>query len=181
MNAFEILGVPETLLLDEDFLNAAYRNVGKKNHPDQSEGGNQFNLLNEAMQILLSPSKRLKHWLELQKLAGNVRGVVDGDLLNWFGKIGHVLQQVDALLRRYELFQSLLGKAMLEVEIHDCRNNVEVMIGEVESLITEKCEVFLEIQLRNISPEKSWICVRDLTFLEKWRAQLRDRYSQLFV
>ena len=75
MNAFEVLGVEERLVFREEELREAFREAGKRLHPDAGGGEGDFAALKEAMAILSGPSRRLSHWLSLRGVAVVMRSV----------------------------------------------------------------------------------------------------------
>ena len=179
-NAFDILGIDPDLTIPDEALRAAFREAGKTAHPDAGGGDDEFARLREAFEIVSSPSRRLKHWLELRGFTAETRGVVDAALMDLFGRIGEVTQAAESLIRKRDETKSALGLAMLERETHVCREAVEKAIAQVEDAIRRECAVFPEIQTAD-SPdlEASTKTVRNLAFLEKWRAGLRSVFSRL--
>lgn len=178
-DAFASLDLPRTLVLKEEDIRSAYRTVGKREHPD--DGGNEeaFAQMSQAYQILLSPARRLRHWLELQGVRGDSRGVIDGALLEDFGRVGQCLQETDQLLSQHETCHSQLAKALLQPKIQQQRESIDGLQAHLEILTQEKTSAFLQID--KLDHEQAWTLVRDLTFLEKWQQQLRDRYGKCFV
>lgn len=179
-NAFEILGIERTLTLSDDALRAAFREAGKSAHPDAGGGDAEFARLREAFEILGSPSKRLKHWLELRGFTVETRGVVDTALMDLFGRVGEITQRAEALIRKRSETKSALGLAMLEGETQVCRESVETALRMVEDAIEEACSVFPAIEASETPDlEAATKTVRNLAFLEKWRAGLRSVFSRL--
>lgn len=181
MNAYAILGIPERLVLSEDEIRSAFREAGKRVHPDAGGGEGEFAVLKEAQSLLSSPSKRLRHWLELRGSDIETRGAIGGELMELFSEVGAVNQRADALARKREAAQSALAKALLEAETQVCREEVETMIGKVDQAIDGECGEFpkWEMAYSPESRELMQLAVRNLTFLEKWRAGLRAGYSRL--
>ena len=180
MNAYFLLGLTETLELSESALSAAFRQAGRMHHPDEGGSEKDFSELGEAYKILRSPSKRLKHWLELREIHGEARGVVDGALLDWFGVVGQTLQEIDEVLRKKDKVQSHLARALLENEVLHCREKIDSLQASLETLMSEKTDHFTTMENGQITNEEAWILVRDLAFIEKWQAQLRERYGKCF-
>src|SRR5688500_14192139 len=100
MDAFELLGLPRRLEISENELRAAFREAGKRVHPDAGGSEAEVAKLQEAFLTLASPSRRLKHWLALTGQAGDDRGAIAPELMELFGKVGDVLQRADALVRK---------------------------------------------------------------------------------
>lgn len=179
-SAFETLGINPCLTIPEEVLRTAFREAGRSAHPDAGGGDDEFARLREAFEMLSSPSERLKHWLELRGFTVETRGVVDTVLMDLFGQIGEVTQAAGSLIRKRDETKSALGLAMLECETHVCREAVEKAIALVETAISRECDVFPEIE-NAVSPdlESATKTVRNLAFLEKWRASLRSVFSRL--
>jgi len=179
MDAFELLGLPRKLEFSENELRAAFREAGKRVHPDAGGSEAEFAKLQEAFLTLTSPSRRLKHWLALTGRAGDDRGAISPGLMELFGKVGDVLQRADALARKRDEAKSALARALLEGETHVCREAVETMIDQVETAITGESSFFPQIEAGETPPEHAGQIVRNLAFLEKWRANLRGRFARL--
>ena len=175
-----MLGITPRLVISEEELRAAFREAGKTAHPDAGGGDEDFSRLCQAMDTLTSPSRRLRHWLELRGIEVDSRGVVDAALMDLFGTVGEATQRAESLIRKREETKSALGLAMLERETHLCREAVEEAIATVEAAILTECETFAGIEVSELldlhAVSKS---VRNLTFLEKWKAGLRSVFSRL--
>lgn len=179
MNAFDQLRLPLDLAFDASQLREAYRAISKEMQLQQSDESTQATLT-AAYQMLLSPAMRLRHWLELKGHAGNVRGEMDGDLLVWFAEVANLLQAADDILRRREECQTLLAKAMLETRMHQIRMQIEQCQQQLQQYLEQKMQKFPAIVSGDCSAEAAWVCVRDLSFIEKWQQQLRERYGKFF-
>jgi curved DNA-binding protein CbpA len=179
-NAFEILGIPARLVIDAEALGTAFREVGKTTHPDAGGDDNEFAALRGALEIVASPSKRLKHWLEIMGAPVELRGSVDPLLMDLFSEIGAVTQRAEALIRKRDESKSALGLALLERETQTCREAVEKTIQLVDASIGRECSIFPTIE-NSTAPdiEVASRTVRNLSFLEKWRAGMRGVFSRL--
>ena len=175
MDAFALLRLPRDLSFDEARLREAYRAVSKDTlgEAEQAE-------VTIAYQMLRSPSTRLRHWLESEGLTGSVRGTIGDELLDWFGGVGATLQASDDLLRRREQCQTALAKAMMESELHAGRIRIEEWQARLQEALKRKMQHFPAIVAGEMSVEDAWTCVRDLSFIEKWQDQLRERYGKFF-
>ncbi len=177
-DAFQILGLEPGLVISDKALHAAYREVSKRLHPDAGGGEGEFTALREAFAVLSSPSRRLRHWLELRGTPGELRGTIDSALMDLFSEVGGVTQQAEMLVRKRDEAKSALVRAMLETETQLCREAVEQAISVLERAMERECSVFPELETSpNI--EVASRVVRNLTFLEKWRAGLRACFSRL--
>ncbi len=179
-NAFQLLGLIPGLVYSDEHLRDAFREAGKRAHPDAGGGEGEFASLREAFALVSSPSRRLRLWLELRGMPGEARGSVDPPLMEVFSEVGAVTQQAEAVIRRREEARSALVRAMLESETQHCRESVEKAIARVEWMIAAGCAVFPDLET-SVSPDvvvASQIA-RNLAFLERWRSGLRACYSRL--
>jgi hypothetical protein len=179
-DAFEILGISPGLVFSEDALREAFREAGKQMHPDAGGKDGEFAALREAFAMVSSPSRRLKHWLELHGTPGEVRGSIDHSLMELFSVVGAVTQRAETVIRKREEAKSSLVRAMLEGETQDCREAVEQAISRVETRITHECSVFPELEVAEVvDADHVSEIARNLAFLEKWRTGLRACFSRL--
>lgn len=175
MDAFSLLQWPRKLSFDEASLREAYRAASKQATEEAEQSA-----LTTAYHILRSPASRLRHWLELQDMQGETRGAIDGELVDWFGQIGFVIQESDALLLRRDQCQSALAKAMMEKDIQAGRVRIEEWQMRLQYWLSRKMAVFATIEAGHVSSADAWTCARDLAFIEKWQQQLRERYGKFF-
>ena len=179
-NAFEILGLEPRLTVDEEALRSAFRESGKCMHPDAGGEEDEFSKLREAFEIIASPSKRLKHWLDLRGTPAETRGTVDPPLMDLFSEVGKVTQRAEIVIRKREDAKSALGLALLEHESHICREAVEKAIGLMDAAMANECATFFEMEnAAQVDLEGASKTARNLAFLEKWRAGLRSVFSRL--
>lgn len=180
MNAFEILGIEPQLVIDAETLRDAFREAGRSAHPDAGGEEQAFAALNAAFEILSSPSRRLRHWLELRGISVETRGTVAPEIMDLFSQVGETTQRAEALVRRRDEAKSALGRALLERETQACREDVERSIALVETAIGRECGVFAAYQNAAIPDlAAASASVRNLAFLEKWRAGLRGVFTRL--
>lgn len=179
-DAFQTLGLEPCLVISDEAVSDAYREVGKRIHPDAGGGEGEFAALREALTLILSPSRRLRHWLEQKGIPCEVRGSIDSALMDLFAKVGAVTQQAEEVIRKRDEAKSLLVRALLEGETQVCREAVERAITEVESAITHDSSYFREIETGDLSDAVSVAKIaRSLAFLEKWRTGLRSCFARL--
>ena len=180
VGAFEILGMSSGLVFSDDAVREAFREAGKQVHPDAGGKDGEFAALREAFAMVLSPSRRLKHWLELRGTPGEVRGSIDHSLMELFSAVGAVTQRAETVIRKREEAKSSLVRAMLEGETQVCREAVELAISRVETRITHECSVFPELEVAAVvDVAQASEIARNLAFLEKWRTGLRGCFSRL--
>lgn len=181
IDAFALLDLQRSLTLEEKQLREAYRIACKNRADDFRKSESDDTTLSEAYRLLQSPSRRLRHWLELSDISGEPRGVVDGELLDWFTAVGGTIQLADTVLRKYEQCQSQLAKAMMAAEMQEGQKRVEQQQGALAELTRQKTAIFPLLEAGEFDHEYAWICVRNLAFIEKWQQQLRERYGRFFV
>lgn len=180
MNAFEILGIEPRLVIDSETLRDAFREAGRSAHPDAGGEEQAFAALNAAFEMLSSPSRRLRHWLELRGMAVESRGTVSPEIMDLFTQVGETSQRAESLVRRRDEAKSALGRALLERETQACREDVERSIALVEAAIERECAVFPAYQnSAAMDLAAASASVRNLAFLEKWRTGLRGVFARL--
>ena len=180
MNAFEMLGIEPRLELSDEAVRDAFREAGKLAHPDAGGAEESFAKLREAFGIVSSPSRRLRHWLELRGITAEARGTVDAEIMDLFTHVGQTSQRAEALIRKRDQTQSALGRALLERETQGCREEVERAIMRVKHAISRQCASFPDYE-NATSPDHAALSTtfRNLAFLEKWRTTLRGVFSRL--
>ena len=179
-NAFDRLGIQPRLAISEETLREAFRAAGKQAHPDAGGGDGEFTALNEAFALLVSPSRRLQHWLEWRGLPAETRGTIDTGLMDLFSEVGAATQRAETLIRKRDEAKSSLVRAMLEGETQVCREELETAMAKVESWIARECEIFPELETsESPDPVVASKAARNLVFLEKWRTGLRSCFGRL--
>lgn len=179
MNAFAVLGLSQELCLSDQLIRETFRDAGKRVHPDAGGTDGEFAVLKDATAILSSPSRRLGHWMALRGMTVNSRGMIAPGLMDLFAKIGTVSQRADALIRKREAAQSALGRALLEPELQQSLQDVEGMISEVEEILSSECQIFEQWMIDPPTSEAGSEKMRNLAFLEKWKASLRSLYAKM--
>ncbi|MGC4015479.1 MAG: hypothetical protein QM755_13325 [Luteolibacter sp.] len=179
MDAFETLGIPRALVIPEEEVRAAFREAGKRVHPDAGGSEMEFAAAQQAFATLMSPSKRLKHWLTLRGESGDDRGSISPELMDLFGQVGAAMQQADGVVRKRGEARSALVLAMLEGETQACREAIEVAISKVDAAIGAEVSVFPAIESGAVTASQAAQHVRNLAFMEKWRANLQERFARL--
>ena len=176
---FQILGLEPVLVIDEDCLRDRFRELGRGIHPDGGGSEAEFTALKQALEELLSPSKRLKSWLLSRGVHAELRGSLDPGMMELFSQISPLTQHAEALIRRRQESRSALGLAMLEAETQRCREAIEGALQTIEAAIKRQCEVFPDWQAAGQASGDAPGVVRNLAFLEKWQAALRSLFSRL--
>jgi hypothetical protein len=177
MDAFAQLGLPRTLALEPESLEAAYAEASRRAHPDAGGSREAFETLARARGHLESPRARLLHWLELEGKPGELRGPIAPELLDEFTALGEVFQDTDRLIRERGAATSALGKALLEGRTQAARERLEGLQQRIEGRMAAAEARFPEVER---GERDGWELARELGFLEKWRAEIRARFGQLW-
>ncbi len=167
-------------MISEDVLRAAWREAGKRAHPDAGGSDAGFAELRDAFARLSSPAQRLRHWLDLRSTPADIRGSIGSGLMDLFSEVGAVSNRAEEIIRQRDSAKSSLVRAMLEGETQLCREAVEVAIASVEAEIEREMEafpVYQTVELPDVDAASK--TARNLAFLEKWRAGLRGCYARL--
>ncbi len=173
INYFHLLSQPENAHLDLDALTESYTALASEHHPDKGGDELKFNEINTAYQTLKSPSQRLKHLMELAEINYDKRGTVSNHLMNTFMSTGETLQKADTFIKKKQAATSALAKALLEPQTIDIQESISQQIDNIEQQQQQTLA-------NTTSPDHYEISSRDLAFLEKWQAQLKQRYASLF-
>ena len=177
MDAFEVLGLERGLAVDEESLAKAFREAGRARHPDHGGSVESFEEAEQAHRLLKDPASRLKHWLELKGVDGDLRGSIGSDLMSLFMELGERLQRADALIREREHSSSALAKAMLEGRTQEIRDELEEALAKLEALLAERIQQFSGVESGQVD---GWELARELAFLSKWQGQARERFGCLW-
>jgi len=182
-NHFNALDLPEQAALEEEQIKEAFQALAATAHPDQGGDEATFKALNTAYQTLLNPTTRLRHLLETHDVSFDARGQVDSALMDQFMPVGDLIQRTDAHLRDLETAASALSKALLTPKTMELQEAIEKQINSLDTLQSSQFESLANYSGENIQDcaDAAGTTARNLAFLDKWKAQLRERYAQLFV
>jgi DnaJ-domain-containing protein 1 len=176
MNPFETFSLEPSLSLDLDSLKALYQDLAASNHPDSGGDKAAFEKINQDYAVLKSPSKRLGAYMEAKEIEHDSRGAVSNDLMDLFMQVGSLVQNADAFIRKKSAATSILAKALLEGESMEMQEQLSELIATIE----EKQETITESFSGALENTELPQLARNLAFLEKWQAQLQQRYGALF-
>ena len=111
--------------------------------------------------------------MELEGIHYDKRGTVSDHLMDLFMSTAQILQDTDTFLRKKSATTSALGLALIEGESQQLQEDIGKQIDSIETEKSATLEKATETEnLSNVA--------RDLAFLEKWQAQLKERYARLF-
>ena len=179
-NYFKLLDIEPEVNIDLEKLSDKHKKLAAKYHPDSQDNDGddtQYKLVNTAFKTLKSPAKRLMHLMEISNISYDKRGTVSDHLLDHFMSTAQLLQDADAFLRKKSTTTSALALALLEGESQLIQEQLGKQIETIEIEQTRSLQLTTEAEQNNKSLENS---ARDLAFLEKWQAQLKERYASLF-
>jgi curved DNA-binding protein CbpA len=179
---FAVLGIERRPAVSEAALQEAYYKKSKTLHPDQA-GGGDFSLVNAAFQVVSNPAARIQHLLKIEfGTSGDKQiGAEVGEL---FATMVNALQRADQELDAISEQSSPVLRAFAFKRLNSVRNGLEELEGqiakresELRSQITSVDRIWFQDRGRCQKP-LAQIAV-DLTFVQKWLAQVRERKTRL--
>jgi curved DNA-binding protein CbpA len=181
-DCFAVLGIERRPVVPEAVLEGAYREKSKSLHPDRIEGGD-FSSINAAFQIVSNPAARIQHLLRLEFGEEGERQI-GADLGALFGTVVKVLRRADEELDSISGQGSALLRAFglqrlepLREALDDAIKQIATKESELHSRIAAVDQIWLQDRSQCQKP-LAQIAV-DLTFVQKWLAQLRNRKIRL--
>lgn len=183
---FSKLGLPVSLLLPRDEVDAAWRELSLSHHPDVRQDTSETGVveINEARDRLVSPSGRLAEWLRVRtgKKAGGT-ALVAGGLLALFSAIGDLLQRADGIISKAESCQTSLGRAMLAKELVAMQMEIQERLGELgretDSILSRFPD--FEKQAEEGVFSEAEHALAELRFLDKWEKECQRRLLTLIA
>ena len=179
---FAVLGIERRPAVSESVVQGAYYQKSKSLHPDQA-GGGDFASVNAAFQTLSNPAARIQHLLNLEFGEAGDRqiGAELGDL---FGTTVDVLGQADEELESLSNQTSPLLRAFafqrltsLRKSLDDAERRIAAREVDLHSRIADINQIWVQNRVQCQKP-LAQIAV-DLTFVQKWLAQVRERKIRL--
>jgi curved DNA-binding protein CbpA len=195
-DAFALLNLTRCAVLPAEEARAAFQKAGAVLHPDhadesrRAESAADFAALTEALAILSSTPRRLRHLLELlaPEAAANCAGaVMDDAMLELFAGTGAAVQQAQQILQRRQAAGSALAKAMLAADEMKAQEAVEAALARIEA---ERAALGLTLEEidRRLADGDTAAAASVLPaaaaragFLEKWHQQLRAAFASFFA
>ena len=124
----------------------------------------------------MSPARRLKEWMLAKGIEADARGQIGEGLMDLFQKVVGIGNGAEAAIKLGAGAQSSLAKAMAEVKLMAERERVKALLAEIAEEIEGKIAQFPGIEAGDVDPGT---VMRDLVFLEKWRAAMKSVYGRL--
>jgi curved DNA-binding protein CbpA len=176
MDAFAELGLPRSPLVDEEELARRFDDLSRSRHPDAGGDPAAFARLGEARRVLLSPSLRLRHLLDLEFPGTRIDGALSTSLMDLFATLGPTLQAATEFAHRKEAATTALARAVLASEEMRQRETLE----SAARTLADRLEALLQATPawdNTAPPLADW--AREAAFLEKWQSQVRHLLSRL--
>jgi DnaJ-domain-containing protein 1 len=191
---FALLGQPRQPWLDEDALKAAFHEKSSILHPDRfhnaedaarAEAGRIYAELNSAYQCLREPKDRLAHLIELEsgRKPGGIQSV-PAEAMELFAQVGQLCRETDAFLAESAKATSPMLKVRQFERGLEWTDKIQALM---RSLNEQREELHAKLRSMNNSwkgevaaslPALGDIHSR-LSYLNRWMAQLQERFTQL--
>lgn len=179
---FAVLRVPARPWLDPDTLRDVYVRLSGALH---RQAGSQDELvaLNRAFQVLNNPATRVEHLLSLTGAEPGAREIapVMGE---FFGRVASRLQEADRLLSEILVQSSALARALrmqgaqaLQVELDHLVHDLAAHEAECLETLRELDQAWQD-HPADAREALAQVAV-DLTFLQKWQGQIRERLLRM--
>ena len=192
---FALLGQPRQPWLDEDALKTAFHDTSFSLHPDRfhtaddaarAEAGRIYAELNSAYQCLREPKDRLAHLIELEsgRKPGGIQSV-PAEAMELFAKVGQLCRETDVfLVERAKATSPMLKVRQFERGL-EWTDKIQMLM---KSLNEQREELHAKLRSMN----ESWVggsmaallpvlgeIHSRLSYLNRWMAQLQERFTQL--
>lgn len=188
LDYFSLLSLPPRAALDDEALQQGYLEATKVAHPDQAGGDSALAAdLNTAFETLQAPEKRLRHLIDQHSGGTPWRTVpLDASTMTIFEKLGPLLQQATALLKRKQAASSALSKALLAPQEMQLRESLEDLAQLIETRRGELDATLPAYDERIAAGDATvWtdlqIAQSKFAYLSKWQAQIREALLGLML
>jgi DnaJ-domain-containing protein 1 len=190
-----LLNEPRRPWLDADTLKEKFLALSSQSHPDRAHSLSDIEKeqaharsteLNAAYSCLREPRDRLRHLLELEmgSLPKQIQEI-PGDAMNLFMEVGQLCRQADAFLAE----KNRATSPLLKVQAFERGEVWAEKLRALQDRITARRNTFLE-ELKQIDSiwsndhrgeliprvEKIY---QQLSYLDRWLAQIQERITQL--
>ena len=200
---FALLGQPRQPWLDEDALKAVFHEQSSTLHPDRfhnaddaarAEAGRAYAELNSAYQCLREPKDRLAHLIELEsgRKPGGIQSV-PAEAMELFAQVGQLCRETDAFLaERAQATSPMLKVRQFERGL-EWTDKIQSLLSALQERREDLCEKLRSLNaLWGAAPspddprratELPLPALEDifsrLSYLNRWMAQLQERFTQL--
>lgn len=178
---FANLALPRRPWLGPEEIKVAFHRLAAERHPD-SPGGDaeSFAATNAAWQILRAPASRLRHLLELEFSALDLASTqLPPSLADAFMDMAALLRALEDFRRRKAAASGALAGALLANDRGKLESRIRDALARIEAIIARALDEVRTIdaswpQRDDTTAERLSALQRELTFAEKWSAQLRE-------
>jgi hypothetical protein len=180
---FAALQLPTRPWLHPDEVKDAYVRQSERAY-HRADAESERATLNQAFRVLKEPSTRLDHLLALTGGDKRPPRQVSGEVSRLFGQTAHQLQAADQFLAQLSGQSSVLLRALQLQEAPSLRTNLETLastLSAAEEAHLNEVKRLDEVwgQAPALAREPLAQLAFELTFLEKWQGQLRERLLRL--
>jgi len=180
VNHFQTLELEDAIDLDVVQLKTNYQKLAKLHHPDHSGDDITFKAINRSYNLLLNVDERISHFLELRNHVVSGRGEISAEVTDLFMPISDLLQKIEMHKKAYIESQSALQKALLAPQTMELQESLENLMESVETIDQSKATHAFNTSCEDTTQyQKLETLSRDLAFLRKWKAQLKQAYGSL--
>ena len=182
-DAYALLGLPRTLVGDEESVRAAHRAAVLACSQGAMPGSAAS--LNEARDVLLDPARRVKHWLGLCGWNRWQAVPLSEEFMEFFSRLGPIIHQAQDLSRQLSRQSTALGRASLAPRVLALRRQLEFCSEQLRGLqdpilaslrlLDDHGQPLAEEQLASVAMDQA-----RLAYLVKWRHQISQALGALF-
>tara|TARA_R110000850_G_scaffold20717_13_gene61516 strand:+ start:648 stop:1214 length:567 start_codon:yes stop_codon:yes gene_type:complete len=183
-NYFATLNLPESLSLETEAVDLAWRSATLEAHPDaaDAEAGTEHSAdLNLARASLSDPVQRLEHWLDLRTSEASSDRSIQPELMDLFTEIHSKLEAADSVISRLQQSSTALAKALLTKEAIAAQLGVQNMMRQIQLLKGQITDQFPEYEIQGDLDDfvEAYRNLGQLKFLKKWEQQCQTRLLSL--
>ncbi len=180
-DAFALLNLPRRPWLDAGELRDEFHRQSAATHPDAGGDSDEFAQLNAAHQTLREPAARLRHLLELEAprlLAQSQQ--IPPSLVERFMRVAAARQACAAFLAKHRAASSPLARALLATAHTAQTHTLDTALADLEAAQTDALAQLraLDAAWQSHLPKLATLQA-ELSYLEKWTAQLRESQLEL--
>lgn len=179
MNAWQTLGLPLSLSLSDEDLDAHFRAASEGAHPDAGGEGGRFEEVREARDRLKDDFLRLEAWLLEKGVTLSHSGAISPRVGEMFAQVDALTQGVDAWLEEGATKSSGLGKALWQKEGFAWKTRLDERLQTIAEWQQEAVAQFPDLEAEE-DFRKALIVRGELGFLRKWKASLQERFGKIW-
>lgn len=179
---FAVLRMPARPWLDPDAVRDIYVRLSEALHR-QAGAQDELVALNRAYQVLSNSATRVEHLLSVTGVEPGTRQIdpVMGEL---FGRVANCLQEADRLLGEISVQTSALARALQVQRVHAGQGELDDLVRELAAQEAQRLAALRELdQVWQHQPADTRQALAqvalDLTFLQKWQGQIRERLLRM--